>query len=145
MKCLTVDEVWKVVPGLNGVKVSSWGRVQMEKMELKKNNGFVIVVINGEDHLLCDLVALAFVPNPSGLSFVGFNDGFPGNCCPDNLFWSPVRFFTVNKNSKLSKDQVIKIRELYAQGNESCKSIASKFNISTSNIVNIVNRKYWNF
>ena len=34
------------------------------------------------------MVAMGFIPNPSGLKYVKFKDGNPNNCQADNLYWS---------------------------------------------------------
>lgn len=49
------------------------------------------------------------------------------------------------KFSKISKEQVIEIRNIWKNGNISQKQIAEKFNISQSQISSIVNNKYWRY
>lgn len=144
MPCLSREEEWRPVLGMDGVMVSSWGRCQMDRLKYKSVNRFKVIIINGVDHLLCDLVAKAWVPNPDGLPFVGFHNGNPDNCMPDNLFWASEKFFKPNKNTTLSKEQVILIRKMYDAG-QSYKSLAYSFNVSVGCIASICTNKSWRF
>ena len=50
---------------------------------------------------------------------------------------------TKNGNSKLTPSKVRRIRNLYAGGNETCRSLARKFGVSPPTIYNIIERKIW--
>jgi len=55
-----------------------------------------------------------------------------------------VRFYgTKNGNSKLTASKVRRIRNLYAAGNETCRSLAQKFGVSPPTIYNIIERVIW--
>lgn len=45
--------------------------------------------------------------------------------------------------SKLTVEQVVEIRALYAAGNSTLKQVSEKFNISSSNLSLIIHRKAW--
>jgi hypothetical protein len=46
-------------------------------------------------------------------------------------------------NAKLTEESVRLIRALYAAGQESHKTLAQKYNVSTTVILNVLNRKTW--
>jgi hypothetical protein len=48
-----------------------------------------------------------------------------------------------NKNSKLTEQQVLEIRELYSSGNYYQTELSRKFNVSQRLICKIINRKTW--
>lgn len=48
-----------------------------------------------------------------------------------------------NKNSKLSTEQVLKIRELHSSGGHTCESLAAIYPVKTQAIRNIIDRKSW--
>lgn len=108
------------------------------------------------------LVLESFVGScPDGMEGCHY-DGIPSNNCLENLrwdthsnnmkdrerngtFWCPKLRGEKNGNSKLTDDQVIKIRDLYFNGSESMSSLAKTFGVSVASIWNIVNfktRKY---
>jgi hypothetical protein len=48
-----------------------------------------------------------------------------------------------NGNAKLTARQVRKIRNLYAGGNETCRSLAEKFKVGRQTVHNIIERVIW--
>jgi len=60
-------------------------------------------------------------------------------------FWSKARGVRGEKNgnSKLTKEQVLEIRKLFAEKQFSQSQLARMFNISYRQINTIVNRKSW--
>jgi len=48
-----------------------------------------------------------------------------------------------NGNAKLTAGQVRRIRNLYAAGNETCRSLAEKFKVGRQTVYNIVERVIW--
>jgi DNA invertase Pin-like site-specific DNA recombinase len=48
-----------------------------------------------------------------------------------------------NGNAKLNADQVRRIRNLYATGNETCRSLAEKFGVSPKTVYNVIERVIW--
>jgi len=48
-----------------------------------------------------------------------------------------------NKSSKLTEEDVLEIRNLYSEGNESHRSLARKYRVAKGNITSILNRKTW--
>jgi hypothetical protein len=106
------------------------------------------------------LVLLAFVgPCPPGLECC-HNDGIPAHNWLDNLRYDTrtgnmldsVRHGThpgfCNKGTrnhlaKLTEADVIRIRELYAQGAHTHKMLADQFGVATTAIIGIVKGEYW--
>ena len=102
------------------------------------------------------LVATAFVDNPNNLNVVNHKDTNKLNNHPDNLEFTTIsgnskhayennllniRYGEDSNLSKLSEKEVLKIREM--NGNMSQNEIAKKFNVSRSNITQILNRTLW--
>jgi DNA invertase Pin-like site-specific DNA recombinase len=48
-----------------------------------------------------------------------------------------------NGNAKLTARQVRQIRSLYATGNETCRSLAEKFNVGRQTVNNVIERVIW--
>ena len=56
----------------------------------------------------------------------------------------PVCFYgTTNGNAKLTPNKVRRIRNLYAAGNETCRSLAEKFGVSPKTVYNVIERVIW--
>lgn len=52
-----------------------------------------------------------------------------------------VRFYGAKSgNAKLTARQVRQIRNLYATGNETCRSLAEKFEVSRQTVYNVIER-----
>ena len=50
---------------------------------------------------------------------------------------------TKNGNAKLTPSKVRRIRNLYAAGNETCRSLAEKFEVSPKTVYNVIERVIW--
>jgi predicted DNA-binding protein YlxM (UPF0122 family) len=48
-----------------------------------------------------------------------------------------------NGNAKLTAKQVRQIRTLYATGNETCRSLAERFNVGRQTVYNVIKRVIW--
>ena len=103
------------------------------------------------------LVAEYFIPNPNNLPFVNHKDGNKLNNHYTNLEWCTCSENMkhaydnglVNKavgsqiyKSKLSEEQVLKIRQLHTDGIPQHK-IASSYGVRQDNISRIINHKTW--
>lgn len=148
------------------VKTCNWrntGRNGILK-PAKDNKGYlrVGIMIDGKlsTRKIHRLVALAFIPNPENKPQVNHIDGNKLNNNHNNLEWSTNKensnhaikkgLFSFcagwNKgtsNTKLTKKEVVEIREYRANNNYTFKKLAEMYNISETNISRIVNNKSW--
>lgn len=103
------------------------------------------------------MVAITFIPNPSGLPLVNHKDGNKNNPLVSNLEWathsenslhsSRVLKHNVGENSvtaKLSRDDVDDIKILRTFG-ASQKALAEAWGVTQSNISRILGSKRWMF
>lgn len=102
------------------------------------------------------LIAQAFIPNPKKLPFINHKDGNKWNNHVRNLEWCTNAenqahakklglnaFGERHGGAKLTEKQVLKIRDLYAAGNQSYRKLAKRFGVSAGTICAIVRRKLW--
>jgi hypothetical protein len=111
-----------------------------------------------ENLLIHRLVAICFVKNPKNLPIINHKDGVKTNNAPENLEWCTQMDNIVHSiknklvdqkgekhhSSKLKKEDVIKIRELYKKNHLGYAKIGLLFNVSWGCVRNIVKRKTWN-
>lgn len=162
-------EIWKDIEGYIGLyQLSNLGRVKSlsrfnsrTERILKTNSvsksGYIIICLS-KDNIkfgiaLHRLVAEAFIPNPEGKMQVNHIDGNKLNNTVDNLEWNTASENTIhainnklrkqncedNHQSKLSKQQVLEIRE----SNLSQRKLGKIYNVAQSTIYRIKNRKTW--
>jgi len=158
-------EHFKRIKGYENYLISDRGRVYSCKRKKflkpgKNRYGYFYVVLckNGisKSHTIHRLVALAFIPNVFNKRTINHIDGIKTNNYVENLEWS-----THSENNqhafdnglkqkgekhgmaKLSEDQVLEIRKLYATGDYYQKDLAKIFDVDNSLISYIVNRKNW--
>ena len=130
----------------------------------KNWNGYIRIALMKDgkrySRALHRLLAQTFIPNPENLPFINHIDGVKDNNELSNLQWCDrsqnmrhahdnglVKGQTGakgsnNGSSKLTEEDVLKIRKLASDGISS-KDIAEQFNISRGNCNSIIARKYW--
>lgn len=169
MKPMTREE-WRDVVGYEGrYLVSSLGGVVGPRgIELKPSrhrNGYLEFVLYDSGglrmtHKAHRLVAMAFIPNPSGLPQVNHIDGDKQNNTEANLEWCDQRHNTQHSydtglqspalgeahgSAKLSDSQVIEIRCIYHRDRVrySSYALARMFGVSAATIQKIVSGRGW--
>lgn len=122
----------------------------------KNSNGYITVNLwNGEStkkFRVHRLVALTYIDNPENKSDVNHKNGDKSDNRVRNLEWNTRKenmqhSFNVLKNqtkTKLTKEQVIEIRKLSAEGYKQ-RALAKMFSVRVSCICDIVNYKLWKY
>jgi len=163
------EEQFKQIKNYDNYLISDQGRVYSEQNKKfrkpqKDGGGYFYVNLckNGvrKNHLIHRLVALAFILNPENKRTVNHIDGCKTNNHADNLEWatdkenihhswdnglSKVPGLKGSKHgmAKLTEEQVLEIRRLYATDNFIQTALAKMFGVGHSLIGYIVNRKNW--
>lgn len=110
-----------------------------------------------QSHRVHRLVCQAFLINHEGKSQVNHIDGDKTNNSLDNLEWSTIdeniaHAFKLglrcnkgvkNALAKLTEEDVISIRELYAKNDITQKELSKKFNIVPSQVSKIISKEAW--
>lgn len=108
------------------------------------------------------LVAETFIGNPDNLPEINHIDGDPSNNHVSNLEFCTKEHnvkhaYTTglkkrenytgegNASAKLTKEDVIAMREEYATGTTSYPKLAKKYNVVMGNVWSIINRKTWQY
>lgn len=162
------NEKWKKIEGVDKYFISNLGRVRSfaryKKGIIKKQfdrNGYLAVRINGrkvEYEYIHRLIAEHFIPNPKNKFCINHRDGKKRNNDLRNLEWCTEleNRAHAKKNglyahseraakSKLKKQEVLDIRELYKTGIFTMKELGNEYGVNTSSIFSIVHRKHWRF
>ena len=162
-------EKFKQIKEYENYSVSNYGRIRNDKTDRilkpqKDHGGYLHVALckNGvcKTHSIHRLVALAFIDNPENKRTVNHLDGIKTNNFDSNLEWAtdkenihhswdnglnkvPCLKGSKHGMAKLTEDQVLEIRKLYATGDYTQTALAKMFGVSQDLISRIVNRKIW--
>ena len=161
-------ERWRRIKDYENYLVSNQGRVFHPKsdqfVKLRKNtkDGYLYVDLcrNGDVKIFAvdRLVALAFIGTTKKKVSVIHNDADKTNNLVSNLKWNTqkenIRYAldigltkskidTKNGMAKLTEEQVLEIRRIFATGEYTQRALGKIFDVSERNISHIVNRKRW--
>lgn len=165
-----MNESWKDIEEYeDSYEVSSLGRVRSKtrtityktgkkhtykakvlKLRLDKD-GYLLITLNKENRLetisVHRLVAIHFIPTSDRSLQVNHKDGNKENNTISNLEWCTVydnlshSYSSGLKKTKLSKQDVSEIKELYKSGNYTQKEIGVIFNVAKEHVNGIINNK----
>ena len=146
-------------------KHSIYGKMNISEIILKQNKtekGYLSVTLtkngNRKVYRCHRLVAIHFIPNPDNKPEVNHKDGVKTNNYDWNLEWAThkeniIHAFAngltkipkgeMNQSSKLSKIQVLEIRDLCANKKFNQKELAIMYKVAHSTINAIIKRKNW--
>lgn len=161
-------EIFADIQGYEGYQVSNHGRVKNSKtgkiLKPYLTRGYLRVSLYNDSGRKCKLVhrlvAEAFLPNPHSKPAVNHINGCKTDSNVSNLEWvsasenmlhahsSGLRLKVNTKGekngfSKLTESQVIKMKQLLAEGSLTQKTIGSQFNISRSTVKDIKSGRRW--
>lgn len=164
-------EIWKDVEGLEGLyQISNLGRVKsLSKLVNCKNGskrktnervlkptitklGYSRIQFGkkGKHKFIHRLVAEAFIPNPGNLPQVNHKNHDKSDNRVENLMWGNASknkihdFDTGNFKKKLSKEEVLEIRNLIKEG-ENTQKIANLYNLSRRSVQQIKSGETWSW
>lgn len=142
--------MWKECEVCKNYEVSTYGEVRNKKtgkilkQKLDKSNCLMVNLSLGKRgtakyYIVARLIAMAFVPNPMGYTWVRHIDGNTVNNEASNLKWVKERWSNqahgeYSYNSKLTTAQVEWCREVYKPRDKEygLTSLAKRFNVSNS-------------
>ena len=149
--------MWKKCSVCPNYEVSSYGDVRrvdtgrILKQKLDKSNCLMVNLSLGakgktKSYIVARLVAVAFVPNPMGYTWVRHIDGNTLNNEASNLewvkgHWSPQPKGERSHNSKLTTAQVQWCRDVYKPRDKEYGliALAKRFNVSNSTMSYVLN------
>lgn len=163
-----MKEIFEEIPGYENLyKISNTGKIWsvLKKRFLNPKPtkyGYIRVDLTDSNKVekslaLHRLVAIVFVKNPDNKPFVNHINGVKTDNRSENLEWCTCKENIIhafktglktgvrgekNNLTKLTKEDVLKIRELYPE--VSLKKLAIMFSTSISNVYHIINRSTWN-
>lgn len=149
--------MWKECEVCKNYEVSTYGEVRNKrtgkilKQKLDKSNCLMVNLSMGargkaKYYIVARLVAMAFVPNPMGYTWVRHIDGNTLNNEASNLEWVAERWSHQGRgeqsyNAKLTKEQVQWCRDMYKPRDKEfgLTPLAKRFNVSNSTMSYVLN------
>jgi len=161
---ISADEQWQCAGEYNGVMIdaSTMGRIRRSADGMvytqKLDRGYFRIRVRGKFIKVHRVIAKTFIPNPENMPYTNHLNGVKSNNLPSNLEWcTPVRNVRHahalglvpylegedNPASKLTDDEVVKIRARYKPGIVRQVDLAAEFGVSQRMISLIVRREKW--
>jgi len=160
------EEEWRDIRNYEGIyKISNLGRRKNKKGKIQrariKKNYNTARLCKNKMYTECSvhrLVAIAFIPNPENKPCVNHKNGIKSDNRVNNLEWctisensihaiangfQKIRVGEDNNFTKLTKEQVLEIRDLYSLGFLFQRQIAKIYNITQCTVSDIVLKRRW--
>lgn len=152
------------IKSLQRLTYYSDGRVfnqpEIIKSVRKQKDGYVMVTLSKETKKfnirVHNLVADHFIPKEEGRNCINHKDGNKSNNSISNLERCTYKENSLHAvktglikqgkespHSKLKESDILEIRKIYVENNETMERIGSRFGISFQNVSQIINRKTW--
>jgi len=149
----------RIILDKNGVSRNT--KAKLMRLLFNKKNGYLKITpclnYKCKQYYVHRLIASAFIPNPENKKEVNHINGIKTDNRVENLEWATAKENMQHAvrtglndlngenstNSKLTNEQVLKIRELSSQGMSATKIKKEIGIVSSSQIWNIVARKAW--
>ena len=128
--------------------------------QVHERNGYLqvpLTTVKSKLYLAHRLIALTFLQGIPGKDFVNHKNGVKDDNRLDNLEWctkseNSKHSFLINMqcnkgekhpSHKLTEPQVLAIRSIYNKGNTTSRQLAKIFQLSKTQVLDIVNKKSW--
>jgi hypothetical protein len=158
MKSIIVNDIITQYSATQDGRIYSHISLKFLKPVWNKGYYRVSLIIEGKkiNIFIHRLVATTFIENVDNLPHINHIDNDISNNAVNNLQWVDAQINSDHKvlqnrqakgekvgTSKLKDFEVLKIKELYAQGNYSHRQLGKIFKVDDKVIYNIVNNKSW--
>lgn len=146
------NEIWKQYEGYSKYLISNYSRVKSlignpKILTRTLSNGRVKVVMSTDKYVITNedcarLCAKVFLREPKDNEIISFKDDNRLNTKLENIAWIKIPDAKFKGNRKLTKEDVISIRERSNYG-FTYKELSNEYNVKSTCIRDVVNQTTW--